>query len=530
MGNFFSGIFGRKPEPALPSEPEPAPEQEAMTEPAPEQEQEAMTEPTAEERREESIESQKQIEPVPPSLRLPLRPDWLPEGNIDIAIVGQSGTGKSSLINALLAVQDGEDGAATVRHTSQGTLEPTSYSYDALFRKLPGYSRYLSQSNDAPYAIKLWDIPGAGTNDFQTDTYVADMGLLFFHVIVINSSARFTACELAVAKAARERGKKVIFTMNKVDMALNSLPVFKFVDVFRSKTVRTKMRNWVEPAVRVQAANELCKMRVETEEEMNRQGAWTSGASETDRLFLVSGEFGPCLELSSRDESDASALAFARRLRVARRPSDWRGFIYTLVKLMCREARYPRFMAVSMASFLLLLQEKAKMRQPIGSVELEVEWRTTARSEVDEEGGNDILQYMGVAAMAITDALLSPSEAVGSGAASTSGSPPEAPLQSIVSLAASTSDAVASAETAAAEEAATAESAGVEATAAAEAERVAEAPVEATAEEAAQPEEPTEAEAPVEATVADSEAAVAEPSDPVFHEWIGVELVPPSPA
>ena len=68
------------------------------------------------------------------------------------------------------------------------------------------------------------------------------------------------------------------------------------------------------------------------------------------------------------------------------------------------------------------------MRQPIGSVELEVEWRTTARSEVDEEGGNDILEYMGVAAMD-TDALLSPSEAVGSGAASTSGSPPEAPLK-----------------------------------------------------------------------------------------------------
>ncbi|EOD11777.1 hypothetical protein EMIHUDRAFT_104476 [Emiliania huxleyi CCMP1516] len=254
------------------------------------------------------------------------------------------------------------------------------------------------------------------------------MGLLFFHVIVINSSARFTESELAVAKAARERGKKVIFTRNKVDDALDSM--FKEDDVFRSKKMRTKMRNWVIPEVRVKAAKELCTMRVTAEAEMEKQGAWTAGEMETERLFLISGQFGPCLELLSRDQKYASVRAFFRRLRILPRASDWRGFIHMLVKLICHEAGYPRFMAVPLASYLLLLQEKAKMRQSIGSVGVK-EWLKTLPNEVDAEGLKDVIEYMRVAAMD-TMGLLTPCGEIVDSAASTFGLPRDTPLQSAV--------------------------------------------------------------------------------------------------
>jgi hypothetical protein len=106
--------------------------------------------------------------PPPP---VPVRPAWLPEGAIDIAVMGDSGTGKSTLINMLRALNPNEPGAAKVAHSAQGTREPTRYGFDELFQKLPGFDEY-GRRFGAATQINLWDLPGAGTAEFSAADYV----------------------------------------------------------------------------------------------------------------------------------------------------------------------------------------------------------------------------------------------------------------------------------------------------------------------------------------------------------------------
>lgn len=73
--------------------------------------------------------------------------------NINIGVIGQSHSGKSSFINTIRGLKSGDKGAATVRNLSC-TKEPTPYEY-------PNNS-----------LVKLWDLPGVGTTKFPMKTYM----------------------------------------------------------------------------------------------------------------------------------------------------------------------------------------------------------------------------------------------------------------------------------------------------------------------------------------------------------------------
>ena len=72
---------------------------------------------------------------------------------ITIEVIGESHNGKSSFINTIPGLRPGEPGAAPVRNR-ECTREPTPYNYP----KNP--------------LVRLWDLPGVGTNDFPQETYM----------------------------------------------------------------------------------------------------------------------------------------------------------------------------------------------------------------------------------------------------------------------------------------------------------------------------------------------------------------------
>jgi len=86
------------------------------------------------------------------------------------AICGPSGSGKSSLINALRGLKPGDPGAAGV-----GVIETTFE-----------VTRYPDPRTEMPYPRFIWfDVPGAGTFDIPTWQYFNQQGLFIFDFIVL---------------------------------------------------------------------------------------------------------------------------------------------------------------------------------------------------------------------------------------------------------------------------------------------------------------------------------------------------------
>merc|ERR1712216_724254 len=69
------------------------------------------------------------------------------------------------------------------------------------------------------------------------------------------------------------------------------------------------------------------------------------------RLFFLSGKFGPCLNLSSLPEQSRVQKA---------RASDWSRFIRVLLQTAGKEAEYPKWVMTTLAITLLRVQRAAK--------------------------------------------------------------------------------------------------------------------------------------------------------------------------
>lgn len=128
------------------------------------------------------------------------RPSWLTEieGVVNIAVTGQSGVGKSSLINAIRRSKPGSHGWAPVGVT-ETTMEPTMYVFPTEQR------------------IRLWDLPGAGTVDFPLATYMDMMGLRYFDYVLLVTSGRFTSTELSLSSNLESHRVPYVMIRTKTD-------------------------------------------------------------------------------------------------------------------------------------------------------------------------------------------------------------------------------------------------------------------------------------------------------------------------
>ncbi|XP_060559190.1 interferon-gamma-inducible GTPase 10-like isoform X1 [Ruditapes philippinarum] len=122
---------------------------------------------------------------------------------LKIAIIGNSGTGKSSLINAISGLKPEDKGAAQV-----GVTETTMEKQE-----------YVLPSNEN---ISLWDLPGVGTQKFKKEDYFNAVNLKEFNAFMIVSASRFSENDVWLANEILKHERYIFFLRTKIDADLTN--------------------------------------------------------------------------------------------------------------------------------------------------------------------------------------------------------------------------------------------------------------------------------------------------------------------
>ncbi|CAI5695144.1 unnamed protein product [Oreochromis niloticus] len=122
---------------------------------------------------------------------------------LNIAITGESGSGKSTFVNALRELSDGDEGAAPTGVT-ETTSEVTPYPH-------PNYPN-----------VTFWDLPGIGTTKFPPDKYLELVGFEKFDFFIIVSADRFRENDVKLSQEIQRMEKKFYFVRSKIDNDLRA--------------------------------------------------------------------------------------------------------------------------------------------------------------------------------------------------------------------------------------------------------------------------------------------------------------------
>ncbi|XP_077788675.1 interferon-inducible GTPase 5-like [Podarcis muralis] len=131
---------------------------------------------------------------------------------LEIAITGRSGVGKSSFVNALRGMEDDEKGAAPTGVT-ETTMLPQEYTHPA-FPK-----------------VKIWDLPGIGTNKFSAKEYLKKVNFSKYDFFIIIASGRFSEDDTKLALEIRKNKKKFYYVRSKVDIDIDNYRRSKRINV-----------------------------------------------------------------------------------------------------------------------------------------------------------------------------------------------------------------------------------------------------------------------------------------------------------
>ncbi|XP_072298251.1 T-cell-specific guanine nucleotide triphosphate-binding protein 2-like [Eucyclogobius newberryi] len=117
---------------------------------------------------------------------------------LTIAVTGETGSGKSTFVNALRGLKNSDEGAAPAG-VVETTMEPTEYLH-------PYYPN-----------VKIWDLPGIGTTNFTADEYLEKMEFEKFDFFIIVSDTRFRENDAKLAQKIQNLEKKFYFVRSKID-------------------------------------------------------------------------------------------------------------------------------------------------------------------------------------------------------------------------------------------------------------------------------------------------------------------------
>ncbi|XP_053374290.1 T-cell-specific guanine nucleotide triphosphate-binding protein 2-like [Mercenaria mercenaria] len=118
--------------------------------------------------------------------------------DINLAVTGSSGTGKSSFINAVRNLSADNEGAAEVG-VVETTMEPNSFAH--------------------PYRqnLKLWDLPGVGTVRVPKDRYLKNISFEKYDFVIIMSKCRITENEVWLARTLNSMKLRLAFVRTHID-------------------------------------------------------------------------------------------------------------------------------------------------------------------------------------------------------------------------------------------------------------------------------------------------------------------------
>jgi GTP-binding protein EngB required for normal cell division len=122
----------------------------------------------------------------------------------NFAVCGPSGVGKSYFINSARGIRPGAAGAADV-----GITETTHETFRYDFPTVPH--------------LKLWDLPGFGTERHPTRTYVRDKSLFAFDAVLVLYSDRLLAGVVDIVREMDAAGVPVALVRTKADRAVEDV-------------------------------------------------------------------------------------------------------------------------------------------------------------------------------------------------------------------------------------------------------------------------------------------------------------------
>ncbi|XP_060688138.1 interferon-inducible GTPase 5-like [Hemiscyllium ocellatum] len=123
---------------------------------------------------------------------------------LNIAVMGDVGSGKSTFINAMRGLRSDDQGAAPTGN-EETRIEPTGYPY----QDLPN--------------VQLWDLPGTNSFGFELNRYLKKVNFESYDFFIIISQARFRENDADLAKKIQEQGKEFYYVRAKIDNDARSL-------------------------------------------------------------------------------------------------------------------------------------------------------------------------------------------------------------------------------------------------------------------------------------------------------------------
>ncbi|KAF7236537.1 Interferon-inducible GTPase 5 [Varanus komodoensis] len=142
---------------------------------------------------------------------------------LDIAVTGESGSGKSSFVNAIRGLGD-EDNGSALTGVVETTKVPTPYSH-------PRHPN-----------VTVWDLPGIGTPEFQPSTYLEQVNFSRYDFFILIASERFKSNHARLACEIQRLGKHFYFVRSKVDADLDASKKRR-PRAYNEEAILTQIRN-----------------------------------------------------------------------------------------------------------------------------------------------------------------------------------------------------------------------------------------------------------------------------------------------
>uniref|UniRef100_A0A674D805 Immunity-related GTPase family, e4 n=1 Tax=Salmo trutta TaxID=8032 RepID=A0A674D805_SALTR len=146
--------------------------------------------------------------------------DLLENVTLNIAVTGESGSGKSTFVNALLGLRDGDKGAPETGEM-ETTMKAIRYSHPTM-----------------PNMI-IWDLPGISTPYIKAKKYLKEVKFETYDFFIIIGTVRFKEIDIMLATEIQKMKKMFYFVRSKID---NDIRAEAWKKNYREEDLLSKIR------------------------------------------------------------------------------------------------------------------------------------------------------------------------------------------------------------------------------------------------------------------------------------------------